>query len=290
MKFRVGFVAALLFVGHFAVAQNGGVSVEVSLNQNQFLPAEDIEAAVKITNLSGQTLELGKDNAWLQFVVVEKGGESKVQQIGEVPVTGEFSLQSSLAGTKRVNLAPYFALRKPGTYLVKAILTIPQWNMTLSTAPKPFEVINGTVLKTIPFGVPPAPGDTDHPPEVRHYVLQQANYLKDNLSLYVRVTDENSNRTLKVVRAGPLTSFSKPEAQLDASSNLHLLFQSGARRFLYSITDPSGNVLVRQIHEIEGTRPKLRDAGEGRIVVAGGIRRPSEIDIPSAPNPALATE
>lgn len=289
MKFPIGFVAAFLFAARGIMAQSGGVNVEISLNQDQYVMAEDIEAAVKVTNLSGQTLEFGQDNSWLQFSIVEKGG-SDIQQAGEVPVTGRFSLESSLAGTKRVNLTPYFAVRKPGIYRVRALLTIPQWNTTLASSPTTFEVINGSVLKTVRFGVPLASGETNRPPEVRQYVLLQANYLKQNLSLYVRITDESGTQTLKVVRAGRLTSFSKPEAQLDSASNLHLLFQTGARSFLYSIIDPNGNVIGRQVHDIDGTRPGLRDGGKGRIVVAGGTRRPSEIDLPAAAQPVKTAD
>lgn len=280
MKFTLGLATGLLLFARSLCAGTGGVTVEVSPNQDQYLPAETIEIAVKITNLSGQTLTLGQDNSWLQLIVTEKGGSS-VGQTADLPVAGEFSLQSSLAGTKRVDIAPYFAFRKPGSYQVKAIVTIPQWNTTITSESKPIEIINGTVLKSLRFGVPPAAGETNQPPEVRQYMLQQANYLKENLCLYVRVTDDTGFKTLKVVRAGRLTSFSKPEAQLDSASNLHLLFQTGARSFLYSIVNPAGEVLVRQTHEITDTRPKLRDAGEGRIAVKGGARRPSVTDLPA---------
>jgi hypothetical protein len=290
MKFSLGLVAGLLFLARSLVAETGGVTVEVTLNQDQFLPTEAIEVAAKITNLSGQALALGQDDTWLQFFIVEKGG-APVAQIATVPITGEFTLESSLAGTKRVNLTPYFAFRKIGQYQVKAVLSIPQWNTRVSSAAKPFEIIRGSTLRSLRFGVPPADGDTNRPPEVRQYLLQQANYLKDNLSLYVRITDQDGSRTLGLVRAGRLTSFSKPEGQLDIENNLHLLFQNGARSFLYSVIAPSGEVLVRQTHEIASeSRPKLRDAGQGRITVSGGVRRLALTDLPAPQTVGKAEE
>ena len=289
MKFSLGLVAGLLCLARTLVADTGGVSVEVTLNQDQYLPSEAIEVAAKITNLSGQPLSLGQDDTWLQFQIVEKGG-GPVAQIATLPVSGEFTLQSSLAGTKRINLTPGFAFKRNGPYQVRAIVNIPQWNTRIESAPKTFEIINGSTLRTLQFGVPPTDGQTNRPPEVRQYLIQQANYLKDNLCLYVRVTDASGTSTLNLARIGRLTSFSKPDAQLDSSSNLHLLFQNGARSFLYSVLSPSGETLVRQTHEIANSRPRLRDAGEGRITVAGGVRRPNLTDLPAPKTAEKAAE
>ena len=47
----------------------------------------------------------------------------------EVPVQGEFDLESSQMGTKRVDLQPYFMLVRPGRcQRITATLRIPQWS------------------------------------------------------------------------------------------------------------------------------------------------------------------
>ena len=43
------------------------VTVEVTQDQQQFLPGEAVKAAVRITNLSGQELNLGGEEDWLSF-------------------------------------------------------------------------------------------------------------------------------------------------------------------------------------------------------------------------------
>jgi hypothetical protein len=287
MKFTLGILGALLLSTRLLSAQSVGVTVELLLDQQQYLPAEDVNVAVKITNRSGQTLVLGRDSSWLK-IDVQSRENFMVNQIAELPVAGEFSLESSLAGTKRLNITPYFSFSKIGRYEVKATVTIPQWNVTLKTTPKTFDLINGTILKEVPVGVPLAAGETNRLPEMRHFVLQQATYLKDNLFLYVRLLDSTGAKTLKVLRVGQLTSFSKPEAQIDSQSNLHLLFQTGARRFLYTVITVNGETIRRQAHDYTETRPQLRLDQQGQIVVAGGVRRPQATDIPSPPETAEA--
>ena len=45
------------------------VTVELTPEQEQFLPAESLVVAVRITNRSGQNLRLGQGEDWLTFSV-----------------------------------------------------------------------------------------------------------------------------------------------------------------------------------------------------------------------------
>lgn len=124
-------------------------------------------------------------------------------------------------------------------------------------------------------------------PEVRKYMLQQASFVK-RLMLYVRITDASENQVFRVLPVGYLLSFSRPEAQVDRLSQLHLLFQYGPRSFHYLMISPDGELLVRQTHDYTSTRPVLRSNKEGKIYVNGGMRRYMEEDIPS-PSAAAST-
>ena len=257
-----------------AVAQ---VSVEMVLDQEQFLLNESLPVKVRIINRSGQTLQLGLENDWLRFTIESTDG-SFVPPLGEVPVLGAQSIESSMVGSRRIDLMPYFDLVKPGRYTVTAVVKIKSWGgEELVTKPKPFELTRGTKIWEQAFGVPVAGGGI---PEARKFALQQANYLK-RLTLYVRVTDLPEQKVFKVIAAGPLVSFSRPEAQIDRASNLHLLFQTGARSFLYEVINPEGEIELRQTHEYSRTRPVLRNSEEGRTEVLGGVRRVTAEDIPS---------
>jgi hypothetical protein len=265
-----------------AFAAAGQIAVEVVMDQEQFLREESVPVKVRVTNRSGQTLHLGTDNRWLSFAIEALDG-AVVSRIAELPVTGEFYLESAQVATRQVDLAPGFDLTQAGRYRVVATVRIKEWNDEMVSRPTPFEVVRGAKLWEQEFGVPTASGA----PEVRKYILQQASYAS-RLKLYLRLTDGTGNKVFRVFPIGPMVSFSRPEAQVDKASFLHVLFQTGARSFLFQVLSPDGDVVIRQIYDYSATRPVLRANEEGRIFVRGGVRRPSATDIP-APLPSDTT-
>jgi hypothetical protein len=257
------------------------VTVEVVLDQDQFLPAEPLVATVRLTNRSGQTLSLGSAPEWLTFSVEAREG-LVVSKLGEIPAAEEFVLPSSKVASRRVNLMPCFNLTQPGRYTVTASVRIPQWDREFNSQPKAFDIIQGIKLWEQAFGVPQPASDKTGNPEVRKYALQQANYLKQ-LKLYARLTDAEESRVFRMLPLGTMVSFGRPEPQVDQASNLHVLFQTGARTFCYCVINPDGQIIVHQTHDYTGTRPRLRADADGKISVAGGKRRTMADDVPAAP-------
>ena len=273
--FSLSLGASLLFLAR----ASGQVSTEVVLDQEQFLPNESLPASVRVSNQSGRTLELGGDDEWLSFSV-ESRDNFVVRKTGEVPVAGKFSLESSKVATKRLDLAPYFSLTKPGRYKVTAMVRIKGWDQAFSSKPKFFEVVTGTKLWEQEFGMPLAASAPNAAPEVRKYMLQQANYLKE-LRLYVRLTDATDSKTFRVLNVGPMVSVSRPEPQLDTSNNLHLLWQTGARVYTYVVISADGELLVRRMYDmLNNSRPRLRSDASGKFFISGGERRVTRDDIP----------
>lgn len=260
------------------------LNVEIVVDQDQFLRDESVPVKVRVTNRSGQPLRLGVDNEWLGFSV-ESQDNSAVTKTAEPQVKGEFLLDSAHVATRLVDLAPCYDFSQPGRYIVTATVRIKDWSIEAASRPRHIEIVRGTKLWEQEFGVPAASGA----PETRRYVLQQANYHKQ-LKLYLRVADLSDNKVFRVFPLGPLVSFSQPEAQLDRSSELNVLFQTGARSFLFYVIRPDGVVAIRQTYDYTSSRPTLRSNDEGRIYVAGGARRLTQNDVPpSIPTNAAMT-
>jgi hypothetical protein len=273
-------VMGWLWVVPGALAQ---VSVSVAVDQDQVLIGESVRVAVRITNFSGQSLRLGEGDDWLRFLLETPQGHL-VARRGSVPVDGAFLLESSKMATKRVDLAPYFDLGQPGRYRITAGVWIQEWGQEIVSQAVNIEVVRGTTLWERSFGVPVAAG-ASHAPEVRRYALQQAMHMK-RMTLYSRVTDSTGQIVYRVLPLGLLLNFSEPEKQIDRESNLHVLWQTGARSFNYTVLNPDGERIVRQTHDYSDTRPMLRLDPEGRIVVSGGIRRPAADDIARPQRPS----
>jgi len=260
------------------------VSMELALDQDQFLPNEPIRLAVKISNTSGQQLHLGEDPTWLTFSV-ESLDDFIVAKNGDVPVVGPFDLESSQMATKHVNIAPYFQMDRPGRYKVTATMHVKQWGLAVSSTPIHLDVIHGADLWSQDFGVLVA---TNLPPESRKYTLLKANYLHEQLRLYVQVGSSDGGEVYKVQVLGPLVSFNQPEEQVDRNSLLHVLWQTGAQSFTYAIVNPKGQVITDDTYDNFNSRPRLSITSEGDVVVLGGVRRPKAGDLPSVQMPAPA--
>jgi hypothetical protein len=255
------------------------VLVELVPEQEQFLPAESLPITVRISNRSGQNLRLGKGEDWLTFYV-ESRDNHVVAKTGEVPVAGEFVLESSRVVTLHVDLAPYFLLNHSGRYSVTATVQIKDWNQEVRSQPKSFDIIEGSKLWEQEIGVPDTASGTNATPEVRKFILQQANYLRSQLRLYVRLTDASGARTFRVFPIGPMVSFGRPEPQVDKYSNLHLLYQEGPHSYNYTVINPDGEMIARRTYDYVDKRPRLTPDAEGKVLVTGGVRRPTPKDIP----------
>ena len=281
---------ALLCLLSLSVAK-AQIQVELSFDQEQFLPGEELLAKVRIQNLSGQTLTLGLDNTWLAFTV-EPLDRSVVHMKKPLDVQAEFQLPSAHRATKLVDLSESYELKKYGRYQVRARVRIDQWGgQTFESNSRVFDISTGVKLWETSFGVPSL--EPNGRPEIRKYILSQANHVKD-IHLYARITDQNEEYTYKMFSIGAMISFSRPEAQLDQWSNLHILYQKGAHSFLYTVVTPDGLMLSRQTWEYTDTRPKLVGV-DGSISVRGGARRISASDLPppdllseTAPSPVAA--
>jgi hypothetical protein len=266
------------------VKASAQVSVEVVLDQEQFLPSESVPVAVRITNRSGQTLHLGTDANWLTFSVESADGFVVIKN-SEVPVAGEFDLDTSQMATKRVDLAPCFVLSRPGRYRVVATVRIKEWSAVATSPAKTFDIINGAELWSQDFGLPIPAGATNCAPEVRRYTLIKANYLRSQLRLYVQVSDKSEGHVFKVSAIGPLVSFSETEAKLDRFNNLHILYQSSARAFTYSVVNSDGNITRQEIFDYFNSHPRLSVNDNGDVVVAGGVRRVNPTELPQVKPP-----
>ena len=89
-------------------------------------------------------------------------------------------------------------------------------------------------------------------------------------------------RPIRVVAIGGMLSLSRPEHLIDSASDLHVLYQNGPHSFNYSVFDFDGELKVRQTFDYTDTRPRLKPIEEGKIVVAGGLRRVANSDVPPA--------
>jgi hypothetical protein len=278
MKITGFWLCIFLACAASALAQ---VTVNVTQDQQQFLPGEALKLAVRITNLSGQSLHLGGEQDWLSFAIESSEG-TVVSKTGEAPVQGAFVLESSKVAVKRVDLAPYFGVTLPGHYQIVATVHVSDWNRDIISPPRSFDLIEGSKLWEQDVGVPRSAAVTNAEPEMRRYILQQANYLRGQIRLYLRVTDMYG-KPVRVLAIGPMVSFSRPEPQVDKFSNLHVLYQEGPFSFNYTVCNLQGEVVKHQTYDYTKSRPRLRADDEGNISVRGGTRRVAATDVP-APN------
>jgi hypothetical protein len=283
MKTLLAFLSCLAGV---LPALGQSFSVQLVLEQDQYLAGESLPAKVRVTNFSGRPLRLGQESNWLTFWV-EDSQRLEVPKRGPAPVTGEFTLEPSMTGTTKVDLAPCFDLSRSGRYRVTATVNVPELQQTLQSKPVSFDIINGSSIWEQEFGVPGTSRDGSLP-ELRRYALIQTLHSK-TMKLYFRLTNARQTRILRVYPLGTMVSFSNPQPQLDRFSNLHVLYQTGARLFVHCLINPDGVLLARETFELSNTRPALRAEKDGRVTVVGGTRRPLATDLPPPFEPMSTT-
>lgn len=255
------------------------LKLELTSDREHYLGGETISLTLRVSNFSGRPLVLGLDQEWLSFSITGPNRKA-LDRLQEPVVKGPFSVPSGSVVARTYELSSSFDFSQTGPYAVLATVQVKDWNEAFKTAaPKKIEILRGIKLVDQEVGLPVNPGAANSPPESRRYSLLQVRN-GQHLQLYFRLTDASGAKILQVYPLGQLVNFGKPEFQIDRHSFLHVLFQSNARTFTYCALKTSGEIFIRQTHELVTNRPTLATDRDGDVLIAGGVRRFRSDDLP----------
>lgn len=292
-------IGALFLAGLQAVW--GQINVQITLDQDVYLSGESVIVKVDLVNLSGQTVRLGETPDWLEFTI-ESVDSPYVSRLKEMDMTSAFDLGASMRASREINIYPYFDVVKTGRYKVTAVVHVPNWGETYLSGVQIFDVIRGVELIGYDVGVPvpKIPVVTTNEvtkvvttnlvaavtgaPEIRHYSLVRVAYL-DKMRLYVRITNLERQKIFCVIPVCGMLTFSEPKAMVDADSNLHIINQVYAKRFIYFVMNTDGVMIKREFYDYIGSKPVLYQNEDGSINVHNGVRMWTEVDYPPSPRP-----
>ncbi len=265
------------------------LSVQISMDQDVYLSGEAVVVKVELVNLSGQSVCLGEKPDWLEFTI-ESIDKPFVERPAVLDLSGMFALGSSMRATREINIQPYYDIIKTGRYKIIATVNVPEWGESYRSTHQIFDIIRGVEVVGYDVGVPPPlnekgePIATGKPPELRHYALVRVAYL-DKMRLYARITDIEKTKVHRVVPICGMLSFSDPKAMLDGDSNLHIINQIHAKRFIYYVMNTSGDMLKREFYDYIMTKPTLFQNEDGSVSVKNGVRMWTSQDYPPSPRP-----
>ena len=259
------------------------VVVDLVSQQEEYLPNEELVVGVRIANQSGRTLHFGRDNAWL-MIDVQALDAKHVGIMQDIPVKGEFKIDSPMRAVRPFDIAPYFDMTRSGRYFITATVEIrePGWRETIQSKPLKVDIVRGATVWQREFGVIGGNAE-DGSPEIRRYSLQKVNLMNNRMKMYLRVSSQDETKVYKVRPIDYMMSFSRKELRLDKYNNLHILLQtprSIARDYNYSVFGGDGRLILRQTHNADFSRPALSSDRKGFVRVKGGQRRYARSDVP----------
>jgi hypothetical protein len=269
----------------FAVTAPAQIQVDLKLPRLQYIAYEPVVARLAITNLAGRDVDLsdGENQPWFGFEITGSDG----QPIGLVAAYKPEATLRVAAGktiTQKINLTPLYPIHDFGTYRVRAHVYFTDLNKFFYSPTKVFQVTEARPIwqKTvgIPEGNPGAGG-------ARTYSLL-SNRFPDHTSLYIRVEDKDNGVVYSTYSLGRIIALDEPQAELDQANHLHILHCAAPRSWAYSLVGLNGELLRHSAFMESKTRPRLRHAADGTVLVMGGTVEAPVAQSPGSTVPKLS--
>lgn len=179
------------------------------------------DAPVKLDNHPGYT--------WL-YLQVTRRGNSLPESPQSVPRFPAITISPGSSRSYTIHLKPHFQLVKEGSYSVIATLRMPDMKTTYSSSPAVFNLISGANVRS--FTV-----------QVRGQRLKlglKSMHINGADMLFGQVINEDTRQPIGACYLGRFLNFMEPRVLLDRAQNMHMLCQSTADFFTYSVMDTYG--------------------------------------------------
>lgn len=275
--------ALFLFIGVVSNAL-GQLEVGLNLKRVQYVAHEPVIATVRITNRTGRPIEFqnGKGQPWFGFEITARDSQILAPMRAK-PQEPSLHLEPGEMVTRKVNLTSLFPVQDVGAYHVRANVYFGDLNRFFSSATKVFQVAEGRLIWQKTIGVPEGEEGAG---EVRTYSLLSYRF-PDHTSIYARVENRERGVVYATYSLGRLIAYDDPQTELDPDNQLHVLHCAAPRSWAYSHIDVNGQLLGHSMFVETKTRPRLRQAANGKIEVKGGQRDVSVVQSERRSHPEL---
>lgn len=256
--------AACLFL---AVSARAQIQVDLKLPRLQYIAYEPVVAKLTITNLAGRSIELrdSKGQTWFDFEITGSEGQP-IAPVASNKSETPLNIPAGKTVTQKINLTPLYALHDLGAYRVRAHIYFADLSKFFYSQTKVFQVTDARPVWQKTVGLPEgsrAAGNT------RTYSLL-SNRFPDHTALYVRAEDKSTGVVYATYSLGRIIGLEEPQTELDRTNQLHILHCAAPRNWTYSRVGLNGELLAHSVFTESKTRPRLRHAADGAVIVFGG--------------------
>lgn len=256
-------LAGLILSGASA---HGQLAVNIRMNQSQYLAGEAILVSVTITNHTGTDLTLANQGRtpWLDLVVKKANGEP-ASSLGRTNF-GAVKVASGQSMSKTIDIAGIYHLREPGTYSVSALVRSGGADSSGFISNRLlFNCANVRPDWTQKVGVAGQPGKV--------HEFRVINFTNSRRSLlYTQVVDSKTGVSLQTLNLGEALLFRKPQAAVDRTQTLHVLYLATPEFYVHARVDVQGRFVGRDLHKRGGAGdPRLMTFADGSVKVAGSV-------------------
>jgi len=252
----------------FATAARGQIQVDLKFKRLQYIAYEPVVATVAITNLAGRDIQLRDANgqSWLGFEVTGNEGQP-IAPLNAENAEPPLKIEAGQRLTRQIDLGPLYPVHDFGAYHVRTHVYFADLGKLFYSGTGVFEVTDARPIWQQTVGIPTGVAAAG---EVRTYSLL-TNRFPDHTSLYVRVQDKDTGVVYATYSLGRAISFEQPQAEIDRTSQLHVLHCAAPRAWSYSRIGLNGQLLEHSSFMETKTRPRLVHSGDGEVAVRGGL-------------------
>jgi hypothetical protein len=257
------FLGILLLFGAGLTPAWAQLQVGLTLPRSMFIRYEPLLTTISITNLSGRPLLLADSDGspWFAFQIQNENGRpipARMSGYSKDPV----AIGAGETLRRTVNLTPLYALDDFGRYSIRVSVFDASAGRHFSSQSTNFEITEGRTLWQEMVG---------HPDDgSQRLITLLAHRLPNSTAAYLRIQDPKNGRVFCTHRLGSLVTYGRPEVQLDANNEVHILQMRAPRTFIYSHIGLNGEIRQRMAYEQTSTKPSLQRGSQGEVAVVGG--------------------
>ncbi len=254
------FAATLCVFAGCLINALGQVDIQMQVGPRRALLHESVFADLRIANNTSRQIILGGEqaNADIEFDVSDMNGRSVRLRPNRSVINRTVVIDPFTTKSLQVDLVVAYQIVEARPYKVRCVIRLGEGRFSSNQAY--FDVNPGSRIASQKIG---------HNGRTRVYNLIYL-YRENHGELFLRVESEDGSICYGVYNFGNYIRIQDAEMSFDNQGRVHLLYQSGPRRFSHYVLNPEGETEERKFYSGIPGRISLSRSAEGDVSVEGG--------------------